>query len=265
MSKLCCWSVVLGLLAFGCGDDDSRPAGDAGPIPGVDAGPIVAVDSGPIVAVDAGPVTGVDAGGGGGNSCPSGACDLLTNAGCEAGQGCYFVTTAEGTPPSPMCLPAGTGAEGATCENSTMCQEGFICVDSECRPVCCTEGGEGCPVGQACLTTLVDPDTGDPTGVGACSAPDGCVLLTQTGCPDGEGCYPAGGDGSTSCVEPAMNGMQGATCGFSNDCAPGFICLGDGTCAQVCQLPSGDPMCPDGLTCGGVTGFPADTGVCTGG
>ena len=162
-----------------------------------------------------------------------------------------------------MCVPAGTAGEGMPCTNVNDCQEGFMCDGDVCRAVCCNGSSDSCPVGQSCLISLTDSDM-NPTGVGLCRFPDTCDLLAQTGCPAGQGCYPAGGDGSVLCSAPGSV-ADGTACSFTNDCAIGSVCAGpsgSATCRKTCDRTGGDPMCPDGETCGGVGGFPENVGVC---
>lgn len=257
--------MLLGLLmALGCGDDDGNGNGtDAGsPVdsgrPGVDGGG-PGTDGGGPMPMDG----GIDAGSSM-HSCPAGACDLITNAGCGAGEACKLVVTAEGMPPSPNCIPAGAAGDGETCSAGGDCQEGLHCQDGTCRAYCCSESRTGCPTGQSCLTNLVD-QMGNATGVGLCGVPSGCDLLAQD-CPMGEGCYPTGDAGD--CVRPTgVNAMQGGSCTATNDCAPGFACInattgGGDTCAAFCNREGGDPACPMGFRCNGVTGFPDIVGVC---
>ena len=98
-----------------------------------------------------------------------------------------------------------------------------------------------------------------------------CDIVTQTGCPAGDGCYgyieyPTGYcDPETyiSFCAPAGTRVQGEICGGQEDfCAPGFSCVvsGAGTvCAKHCTFENGTP-CPEGKVCE-PTDF-KDIGVC---
>ncbi len=260
------FSLILAcsLALVACGDDD-RPADDPtttdrdmGDTPR-DFGP--PVDSGPVdLGGDIDMTTST-------SMCPEGACDLVSNEGCEAGDGCYFAAAAAGEPPAPLCAPAGTLGDGAACSNANDCQEGFICVGDPgvCRKICCADNDEDCDpttTGQLCLINLVD-EAGDPTGVGACQLPDDCDPVAQTGCESPEACFPSG-EGAFTCATPGP-GTQGSSC-ESEGCAAGFLCInadGGAICAQVCD--TADPTCDDaGTSCGGLTGY-EDIGVCVAG
>ena len=248
------------LFLMGCGDDDSPPSTEggvmlmeAGPTP--EAGP-----PGPMP--EAGPPPMM-------SGCPMGPCDVATGAGCMAGEACYFLSPAEGEPSVPICQPAGAGTDGATCASYGDCASGYFCAASGssgvCRKMCCMNNDAQCPSGQTCQVQLVDA-AGNPSGVGLCRGSDGCDVLAQTGCPEGEGCYPVG-TGST-CAMPrpgAEGGGQGATCMTANGCNAGFICAGSGdesTCSQACSLADGgEPSCADGFVCGMLTGI-TEFGIC---
>jgi hypothetical protein len=202
---------------------------------------------------------------GGGGLCPMGACDLLTQDGCDTamGQGCYFAAMMAGGDPMPLCAPAGTAGDGMPCMNVNDCQEGFICDGSDmiCRHACCGGDSSACPFGQACMISIVD-SMGRATGVGLCRASDTCDLLTQEGCMEPRGCYPSG-DG-VICIESTMDLMENAACTAANDCAPGFACAGmPSRCHAFCRLGGGMPACRMGQTCTGLSGAPAMVGVCT--
>jgi len=287
-----CALATAAVAAIGCGSDSrgmriafERDSGrhDAGPITldsGVDSGPVITLDAGPRDAgfdagprdagfdagrdsgprVDSGPVTGM---------CPMGVCDLLTGSGCMAAEGCYFLAAAAGTPAMPTCDTAGTGGDGATCTSYGDCQEGFFCDTSAsvCRHYCCMGSDTGCPTGQTCAVRFVD-DMGMDTGVGYCAVRHTCDPATQTGCAAGQGCYTQGSDGSVICIGSLMNSTEAATCGASNDCAPGLQCFGGGGGATRChKFCNATAMtgCASGQTCSSL-GYPAPidhVGICT--
>ncbi len=247
MRTLLFLSLSLSLVA--CGDDDSRPV-DSGS--GVDTGTPVLPDGG-------GTDTGTPVPDGGGTDsgmtmtgmCPTGTCNLISNAGCDStmGEGCYW----GGREMGPVCAPAGTAAQGAACDNVNDCQEGMTCDEGTCRKICCGASDASCDPGDFCIGFADDMGN---LGFGACRTPSGCNALTQTGCPDGQGCYPIGGDGTTDCATPAMGAgtMQGASCSFANGCVGGFFCLGPagmGQCSRACNPMADD--CGDGLVCGRLT------------
>lgn len=228
-------AVLVGvLLLSACGDD-------SGPPPADDAGP----------ALDAGPSA----------TCVAGACDPFAAGSCGASEGCYY-TSLDGAPAALQCLAAGLAGDGEACAQGNDCQPGLFCLASDmtCHTVCCEATAAGCPGGQTCSTRLVD-GAGMPTGLALCIGDDSCDLLAQTGCEGTEGCYPSGPAGGTTCVASTMDLPEGSPCGNPQECAPGHICA-DMTCLQLCRRPSGEPSCPAGKVCGGITDFPADIGVC---
>lgn len=149
--------------------------------------------------------------------------------------------------------------EGSRASGLDSCALGSICwgVDAEtgegsCVPYCtgstkslgCGDPEQSCSIGSdgvlaLCLST--------------------CDPLEPSSCPQGQGCYP-GGYASFVCA-PDQSGDEGGlfdTCEFTNDCAPGFVCLtadNVGACdvdAPRCCVPFCDlldPTCPAGTQC----------------
>lgn len=260
--------LACSLALVACGDDD-RPSDDDPSTTPRDMGP--GRDLGPGVDMftpdrDLGPP--VDMGGTTMTMCPAGACDLVTNAGCPAGDGCYFAAMAAGEPPTPLCAPAGTLGDGAACDSANACQEGFICVGDPgtCRRICCGDNDDHCDpttTGQLCLINIVDAE-GMPTGVGACQLPDDCDPIEQTGCMSPEACFPSG-EGAFTCAMPGP-GTQDDSC-EDEGCAAGFLCINGASgavCAEICDRSVAEPTCDGaGLTCNGLTGYD-EIGVCVG-
>lgn len=258
--------VLVGMMAFGCGDDDGSNDSGAG---NFDAGRVQDTGSSPDTSVfDAGPTpedtgavpdTGLtfDAGGGGmrGEMCPAAqACNVVNGIGCMAEEGCFLARLPDSEDAAAMCAMAGTGAIGTTCMAANACAPGLNCIGGECRAMCC--GGEDgdCPEGGRCGgRTSID-------GIGFCLVADDCDMLAQTGCDEGEGCYPLSAEGGTICGS-AGTIVDGAACTSANDCVPGSLCLGDGFCHSLCTPESTDE-CPAESTCGGLTGFDG-VGVCS--
>ena len=197
--------------------------------------------------------------------CPAGVCDLEAQTGCMAGQACDWGAP-EGMPPAPFCRMAGTAADGMPCNNTTLCQEGLICLGppdgASCHAICCNDNDSACPTGQTCSIRVVSPGMSD-SPVGACDAPDNCDVVAQTGCSATEYCFPAGGDGSTVCASPGT-AMPGASCGALNDCVRGYICPGGDSpiCRQVCNPMAMPSDCPMGSRCQPFTGFETMLGAC---
>lgn len=261
--------LVLALgLGVGCGggggtEHDSGVHIDQGM--GVDGGG--PVDHGVPVDMPTSHDSGPD-GSSGGNTCPMGACNLADGTGCPAGQACQLGGTTTATA---ECQPSGTGTLGATCASNADCSEGFLCEGNtmKCQHYCCMSGTTiGCPTGQTCNVDLTDA-SGASTGAYLCSnADDMCDVIARTGCPTGQACYP--GRMVTLCATPGTPAVApGGTCMHLNDCGPGYSCVGPAagpvTCQQVCAMGTdAGPMgvCPGGMTCGGVTGYPTGLGVC---
>lgn len=63
-------------------------------------------------------------------------CDAVTQAPCEAGAACQFITRFDGTFEL-RCVPAGPGMDGDTCGGANpACGRGFICVRENAGSVC---------------------------------------------------------------------------------------------------------------------------------
>jgi hypothetical protein len=200
-----------------------------------------------------------------------------------AADGCYF--NGMGT----QCAPAGMIAGEAMC-NPMMpnsCQEGYICVAEGssttmgvCRHLCCDIGRTaGCPTGQTCAVQFTDSMMRG-SGIGFCALPASCDLVTQMGCPDGDGCYLNGSidEGNVICVSPTddmlMEGDDCSMCGASpcvgNSCLPGTGCfqltMGMTTVEQCFKFCNTATMmgCMDGQTCMSLmSGGLPDIGICT--
>jgi len=250
------WVAALCAFFLVVGCDDENPATDAGPVglmdagPGTaDAGPGPGVDSGPGPGVDSGPGPGVDGGPGGDCSGPTGECDVTDPTSCGAGMACLINgSSMDGF--MTICGAAGVGGQGAACTPGMagQCQEGFQCDSgsSTCQAFCCDS--TDCSPGDFCsLISRAD--------VGFCQTPVDCDLIAQTGCPDMQGCYPSGG--GLACFDEGT-GAEGESCMFTNECLPGFGCLGSASesfCREFCDMMATDP-CPTGFTCQPITDLP---------
>jgi hypothetical protein len=96
-----------------------------------------------------------------------GSCSLSCNPvnatvganGCGAGLACYAIsdrTRPSGTVIISDCIPPGSGASGAFCNETTDCAPGLLCVNvllSQCYPVCNLADGI-CPAGTTCTQFL---------------------------------------------------------------------------------------------------------------
>lgn len=170
-------------------------------------------------------------------------CSVLPQAGCAAGHSCQVATLGGAT----MCQQAGGVPDGGLCASNSDCAPGLSCVWNMCRSYChvpedCAGLAPACfqvewgaqPVAGwlACSRPCNPADPGNATGMQGLFA-----------CPPGMGCYPAqpgGSLGSNDCYV-AGTGPVGTACQDGGDCAPGLVCLSDGSSAS-CR-----PMCVMGL------------------
>lgn len=94
------------------------------------------------------------------------ACDVLRPRDtCDAGDGCYIVSSSGETD----CRPAGTAVEGADCVEPNDCAPGLFCgglSHRTCARICAIPqgGGAGCPMMTVCRAY-----TYSPAGTGICS------------------------------------------------------------------------------------------------
>lgn len=102
---------------------------------------------------------------------------------------------------------------------------------------------------------------------GRCVLPRWCdVLLRDTVCDPGEGCYIVSGRGDTDC-RAAGTLEVGRACDSENACLPGLFCAGlmARTCVRICALGDGGAgICPSGEgSCRAYPYSPAGTGICS--
>ena len=121
------------------------------------------------------------------------------------------------------------------------------------------ENVDGVDIGVC--TALCGGSANNPT----CSPNTSCVLLGAASvplclstcdpllqdCAEGEGCYWDLNDSTFACFPTAENIPLNEPCGFTNDCAPGMMCItaevlpdcaGAACCGSFCDLA--DPACP---------------------
>jgi hypothetical protein len=177
--------------------------------------------------------------------------DLLSQAGCTAGEACDVESQS-----TIACRSAGVTPDYSPCTEATDCLAGATCASvgasERCLPFCAlAELGQtgSCPDGGVCLwqhTTTVGP-------VGLCARPDACDVPAQTGCASGTACYVV--YGFTFCL-PTGTRLASASCQpLVQECIPGYYCTG--TCQRACH-DSGDCTLQE---CTGDTGL-AGTGYC---
>lgn len=179
-----------------------------------------------------------------GSACRAGACDLVKQD-CGGGNKCTYVASDGGSERG--CTGAGTATEGQPCSPTTTsnsCAAGLICLPKTfsdggtadtCFKFCNTTSD--CSGGEACFV-VVEPPGNDERPL-VCDHP--CALFGQD-CPPGAACYP--GPEVPGCY-PEGTIALGQPCTFSDQCVKGAACIG-GTCAQLCELPSGMPACTSG-------------------
>lgn len=274
-----CTSLALLSIGCGCGDDDdddkstadsgddqdaSSSKGDSGSEKedDKDSGTTEEEEDANVAEEDAGksPISYTCGG-------ENAECDLLSTDGCEADEGCQFLTPAdEEGAPFAQCVPAGEGALGDECDDEdNPCAAGYTCNGGRCFRYCCEFNSTvDCPENQACVIQMLDMDD-KPTDVGLCDDCDDCNPLTAEGCDDGEGCYPipteegAEDTGCRLCLESDGDKKAGDPCDSANNCVPGVGCYSieiegsdepvEPSCADFCDLKADpDPCEPDG-TC----------------
>ena len=251
-------TILCVFALFGCASADIDQANPDGAVNvGTDAGndtsgpPVGQLDASP--AVDAAPTDAAPDGG----PTPT-ACTLAPNAGCPSGQSCDLdgAKLATGGTTCRDIVTAGT--ETSTCDLSTECAKGYVCLGEagSCRRYCADDAE--CPgAGGLCTIKVVH---GTPTmevpGVTTCSS--GCDPVTSSGCPAGFTCPIAGNDtdGYYSQCRKAGAGTQEAVCTDHSQCAPNFECLvlpGDDRCRRACLVDAATTGCENipGTVCTG--------------
>ncbi len=158
-------------------------------------------------------------------------CDPLLQA-CPESEGCYPINTSYVC--APNAAPDDSGFEGDQCNYINACQPGFTCTEDDqlvdcmhnrcCTPFCDLNVQDSCPNPE----TICRPIYGDNQeypDAGFCGLPI-CDPLLQTGCPEGQGCYP--GEDNYSCEDmlaPEDTGFEGDPCSVPNHCQLGFTCV----------------------------------------
>ncbi|MBS1119693.1 MAG: hypothetical protein H6Q90_1921 [Deltaproteobacteria bacterium] len=222
------------ILLVACGGGGSSP-NDAGGNPAIDArhDPIDAA-----TLVDAAVPTG---------DAPAGACNPVTQTGCNAGDRCTEVTLQE-TPQrvtSIQCVPDGTVAIGGACTQGTPGQTGFdnclkggICVSSECKATCDPQQAgvaSGCDAVHSCSRYNGLFTVGGTILYGACDPQ--CDPLTQRTL----GSTPREACGSTSPAAPTSG------CYRTGDPFETFSCANAGDPTKTDrQVPATDDGTPSG-------------------
>lgn len=240
-----CGRIGYDLLSLGAVEDagtDAGGGGDAGDSgPGVDAG---AQDSG--ADADSG-TPGDDAGADAGVPCEEDPCRLvLPQCGCAADEMCQRTIRGDNFR---ECVPPGDNGRDEPCTQSVQCITGHTCVGFGGDGICsryCYGSAECADAASQCVEF-----TAPSEGVGACTPI--CDPVLNTGCAEGYGCHLVvarrvedAGDAPVTVCGPADGQGGGSPC--KQLCAPGFMCLGDALCHEVCVV--GDATtCSVGASC----------------
>ena len=267
------WGVVLAFLVVGCvgcasanspggedaGGNPPPPPGDpdaaAAIVPDADSSADTP-DSGEVVVPDATPSGGTP------DAAPTGACNLVTGAGCSGAMPACDLGAAN----AHVCRAVlAQGMNTSTCNDPTSCAAGYTCVgasasQSSCMRYCGGDTDCGGGAGALCVVTLND-GTGQIPGVTLCT--QSCGPLDASGCPSTWGCRigrePAGSMRPVTTCEPAGAGGRNATCSTSADCQAGFQCFcTDAACTPALQKckklcnATDNIGCPAGSTCQGL-------------
>lgn len=240
---LCLPSLVLA-CATASNSSDSGPTPKTDATTGIDATTEVA-DADTLVHPDA-------------DTCPGDPCQIAPQCGC-GGQACDldFEDLPNGsTACRDITVP---GDESASCNSTTACAAGFVCLSKQCRAYCNSEvpcsGGGQCLVQPAYDSGggVLESVPGVTTCTKSCSpekaTDNGCPSTPQFGChlvnhdPDG---VADNGDEfyHTDCRSaPSTGGGNGDPClGGDSDCRAGYECVsrsGNLVCKQLCIYPDG--------------------------
>ena len=214
---------------FHCASDNRCYRGDAGP---TDAG--VACESPPPT-----PSCSIDAGS-----------DQTCNPGCQRGCACGWCAISGNNTVSCSTAKQGKTALGQVCDptaTTNPCKPGLFC-----QPECGSVGRclQVCNANHECNTTDAGTSTCSLTASGTtfrlCTLPN-CDPFKDTGCPTGSACY-AIFPSQTFC-SCAGTKAAGATCVNTDDCQPGYTCIGGASgshCAQLCNNTTNADCASDG-------------------
>ena len=158
--------------------------------------------------------------------------------------GCHVEPMNESDVVESKCTPAGTGGDGAACQQSQDCAAGYECVgNGVCRHYCCA-GNSACTQKQFC--DIQPMATASTTAVPVCMPIGRCDLLLQGSCPQEETCAIVRDDGTTSCVAIG-SAKAGASCDTQH-CGVDLVCLGTPDqrhCYQLCHTATGSRVLVD--------------------
>lgn len=154
-----------------------------------------------------------------------------------------------------VCIPNGTGGDGASCTSSSDCMGDFICLAvsdtaAECQAPDCSplDTTQECSTGQTC--SGLSSESSGAINIGFCYT-DCDVFGDSSECDTGEACFPTerGSDNAIDglCLEGGGTTAVGDPCQTAAECIAGSICLGNGDGTANCRAFC-DPMAAVGET-----------------
>lgn len=181
----------------------------------------------------------------------AGACDVVCQTGCAAGQSCA-ITGGTASAPQTGCVGTGTAGEGEECSGANLCEVGMMCVPTAqgattgtCIKFCRPSGGEpSCATGDVCAPITQDGSAG------ICETPeDECTQFPNDSCAEGQNCYLT--QVGLRCIDFKADANVGSACAGPNECNDGQGCVGpqgSTTCRNFCETGSTD-QCEEGEQC----------------
>jgi hypothetical protein len=183
--------------------------------------------------------------------------DLLSQNGCDLGKACDLQVSG-GQLAGFHCRDTGSTEDYGHCSMQADCRAGTSCLggsqeDAACSPYCDASTKAGCTGNGICATTM---DVGAEK-IGVCMSPDGCDLMSNEGCGEGQACVVISRTTfDTKCLQSG-NKADGRGCQSVTDCMPGSMC--NLTCLKWCEVPED---CTPPASCQHVGMFAPDLGVC---
>ncbi|MEZ4407533.1 MAG: hypothetical protein R3A52_13810 [Polyangiales bacterium] len=211
-----------------------------------------------------------------------GTCNLVTGAGCTAGQGCY-AGRVDGGGVGATCATPASGGWGQPCNTANGCLAGFACLGSPgvCVKLCCADDDASCAntaaggrAGGVCAGVLTGSDTRLCVQSTACDP----RATASNGCPAAQPrCDIITVRGATACSAANADARgDGAACCASAECQVGLVCVGtDGSdcnasapnrvCRRACDPTNvTTASCPTGQACAiRFLDTPENYGACT--
>lgn len=170
-------------------------------------------------------------------------CAVDPQCGCEAGENCAVDADRL------TCVSGGKAQANERCDGPEDCIIGYQCLSGACLKLCDASLPD-CSAGAACLP--LHTREGD-TIEGAHVCESNCNLVEPehvdhdlSACGPGLICVWSG-TGSYCAHSDHANQRHGEQCAEAGDCAPGYVCTEQGTCAKWCVASSD---CPDAFSCG---------------